>query len=329
MPCSFFARASDSRAAPLRLRRRPPCAHGPWRDRVRWPAPARDRSGGCGDRAVAVLAQQAMLAQPSPPARPPARPGPEHRRQGPTAPENTSERRTKPEPSSTSPRVKSGQSALLLGMAGLGLARRRALEEGVGQVVERHRGAQPEQIRRSNSCASAARCRRHGTAGSCARNPPPAARRAPNARTASARTGALRARRRHAGDHGGHGERGGGSRSSSLQAEPHPQPDMHADRTPDQLQRADIGRSGRPVPPDGALLSAARRCTSSGQQRNQLGGGRAAARRGRTARPSDGVRGSRSPSMRWRTFSPLRSERTRRCNNRPRRGRRFWFWCAG
>ena len=77
--------------------------------------------------------------------------GPEHRRQGPALVDRAREHLGAAHEARAVEHQPQGQErairALLLGMAarGLGLGRRRALEEGVGQVVERHRGAQPEQ----------------------------------------------------------------------------------------------------------------------------------------------------------------------------------------
>ena len=85
-----------------------------------------------------------------------------------------------------------------------------------------------------------------------------------------------------------------------------------------------VCRSGRPVPPDGALLSNcaamrwACRSTSSGQDSGTSSAWRSSScwiRLHSTAqcRRSTGKSLPRLSRVRWRTFSPLRSERTRRC----------------
>ena len=143
--------------------------------------------------------------------------------------------------------------------SGLALGRRLALEEGVGQVVERHRGAQAEQIRRPiEQLRLDRRALRHQGIGDAVQAHHAHALEVHAQQLAEGRTlaqpapgGALRARRRHAGDHAGHGERAlraveAQPLQQSLQAEPlhGPQPDMlDADRTrADQLQGADIHR---------------------------------------------------------------------------------------
>ena len=80
--------------------------------------------------------------------------GLEHRRQGPVFIDRAGEDLGAAHEARAVEHQPQGQQrairTLLLGVAasGLALGRRLALEEGVGQVVERHRAAQPEQIRR-------------------------------------------------------------------------------------------------------------------------------------------------------------------------------------
>ena len=191
--------------------------------------------------------------------------GAEHRRQGPVFVDRAREHLGAAHEARAVEHQPQGQErairALLLGMAafGLGLGRRRALEEGVGQVVQRHRAAQAEQIRRPiEQMRLDRRALRHQGVGGAVQahhahalevHPQQLAERRTLAQPAPG--GALRARRRHAGDHGGHGERAlraveAQALQQSLQAEPlhGPQPDMlDADRTrADQLQGADIHR---------------------------------------------------------------------------------------
>ena len=111
---------------------------------------------------------------------PPARPGPPTSTPRPlTAPENTSERRTKPEPG-TSP-IEAIRT-LLLGVAAFGLAlgRLALASEGVGEYVEACRRSPNRSVARSNRCPSISRGgtsghrrRGRGASCSCARSPRP------------------------------------------------------------------------------------------------------------------------------------------------------------
>ena len=263
-----------------------------------------------------------------------------------TAPANTSDRRTKPAPSSTSPRVSSGQSLrFLLGVAafGLGLGRRLTLEEGVGQVVQRDRLGQGEQVRHLLEQVGLDRraLRQQGIGGPVeAHHAHPLevhAQQLAEGRTLAqpAPAGALRARCCHARDDGGHGQRAlraveAEPLQQSLQAEllHGPQPDiLDADRArADQLQGTHIHRL------QVGALDCGGRCAIEELRGDALGipappladrtaapvrpGARAAAgfRAHSTGqcRRSSGKSLPRLSRVCWRTLSPLRSLRTRR-----------------